>query len=252
MKKLETLGLTRLSNLEFGQHTKSIHSNITGGSKSKTIIKDSVFMQYLDELNSKAIAYDKALMQIAKSDETAKIAQADVLRDKAFISMQRYLSAFEHAQNPEQELAYKSLTTLLSKYNGLQNWNYEKESNGLDSLIADLQGDKYSVMASSIRMAEHLDILKSSNDAFKTIFKGRTQEQSSKEIFDVKVLKNDLKIIYEKMINYVLAMANALATEEFNQSLSVINTIRKYYSDMLAKRNSSDQNTAAIVAPSIN
>lgn len=252
MKKLESLTIARLSNLEFGQHVKSIHANIMDGNGSKTVIKDTFLQQYLEELNSKIAAYDKALVQIAKSDETAKIAQADVLRDKAFITIQRYLSVFEHSENPEQELAYTSLNTLFSKYKGLQNWNYEEQSNGGDSLIADLQSDKYGASATLIGMTEYISRLQQSNDAFKLLFKGRIQEQSAKEVFDAKELKNDLKITYEKLIHYVLAMATALDNEEFNTSLNVISTVRKYYSDMLAKRGTGGKSTAEIPVPSVN
>jgi hypothetical protein len=252
MKKLETLSITRLNNLEFGQHTKSIYANITDGGESKPAIKDAVLLQYLDELNSKTVAYDKAMMQIAKSDETAKIVHADILRDKALVCIQRYLNVFEFVENPEQQLAFTSLNTLFGKYKGIQKWNFEEESNGIDSLITDLKKDKYSVSVAAIGMTEYIDILQQRNDAFKTIFKGRTQEQSGKEVFDAKALKNDLKTTYEKMITYVLAMATALDTEEFNKSLSIINTVRKYYSDMLAKRRSAGKSTPEIATPSVN
>jgi len=252
MKKLQSLSITRLSNLEFGQHVKSIRDNITGGGESVKGLQDTVLQQYLDELNAKTLAYDKAMMQIAKSDETAKIVQADIVRDKALIFIQRYLNVFEFTPNQEQELAYLSLNTLLSKYKGVQKWNYEEESNALDSLITDLQSEKYSASAALIGMTEYIGRLQQSNDAFKTIFKGRTQEQSGKEVFDAKELKNDLKITYEKLINYVLVMATALDNEEFNTCLSIISTVRKYYSDMLAKRGAGGKSTAEIPVPSVN
>jgi hypothetical protein len=252
MKKLERVSITRLSHLEFGQHVKSIRDNITSGGELKKLVQDTVLLQYLDELNSKTAIYDQAMMQIAKSDETVKLAQADGLRDKALVSIQRYLNVFEHTSNQEQALAYASLKTLFRKYKGLKKWNYEEESNGLDSLIADLQGDKYGALATLIGMTDYVSKLQQSNDAFKTLFRGRTQEQSGKEIFNVKELKNDLKITYEKMVNYVLAMATALDNEEFNKSLSLINTVRKYYSDMLAKRGDGHKATTEIPIPSVN
>jgi hypothetical protein len=252
MKKLETLNLTRLNNLEFGQHAKTIYTNITDGDQSKTAIQDAVLLQYLDNLNLKTLAYDKAMMQIAKSDETAKITQADVLRDNAFVSIQRYLNVFEFSTNPEQALAYTSLSTLFNKYYGLQDWNYEKQSNGMDSLISDLQNDKYNASVASIGMTAFVASLQQSNDAFKALFKGRIQEKSGKEVFNVKELRSELKGAYEKLINYVLVMATAFEKEEFNQSLSTINTVRKYYSDMVAKRSSGGKAALKKVSPSVN
>jgi hypothetical protein len=195
-------------------------------------------------LNSKSLAYDKAMMQISKSSETANIAKADALRDQAITVIQRYLTVYEFANDPEVLSAYASLNTLFANYKGLQNWNYEEQSNGLDNFIADLQSDKYKKMVEATSMSGYVKQLQETNNSFKTLFNGRIQESSAKDVFDVKELKTDLKLTYEKMISYVLAMANAMDTEEFNGSLKIINTIRKHYSDMLAKRNS----TVKIVA----
>ena len=52
----------------------------------------------------------------------------------------------------------------------------------------------------------------------------------------VKTMRNELKEVVTDMNEYVLTMAKLKNTDEFNQSLSVINTVRKYYADLLAKR----------------
>ncbi len=67
--------------------------------------------------------------------------------------------------------------------------------------------------------------------------------EASKEVFDVKKLRNDLKILYTEMATYVLAMAKSKDTEEFNKALNVLNTVRKYYADLLAKRKTAPNNT---------
>lgn len=241
MKKLETLSLTRLSNLEFGQHAKTVHTNITNASQFGADIQDTVLTQYLNELNLKNQAYDRAMVQITKSDETAKIAQADELRDKALTCIQRYLSVFEFSPNSQDLLAYASLNTLFEKYKALQRWNFEEETNGIDNFVDDLRSDKYNTWATAIGMISYIDTLQESNNNFKVLFNGRTQEISSKEVFDVKELRSDLKTTYEKMVNYVLAMATAVDTIEFNQTLTVTNTVRKYYADLLARKKSSNE-----------
>jgi len=248
MKKLETLSLTRLSNLEFGQHTKSIHANIIDGGESGATIHNTVLLQYLSELNLKNQAYDRAMVQIVKSDETVKIVKADELRDKAFTCIQRHLSVFEFSNDSQDLLAFASLNTLFNNYKALQRWNLEEETNGIDNLVVDLRNVKYSGWATAIGMTQFIDRLEESNNNFKLIFNGRTQEVAGKEVFDVKELRGDLKSTYEKMIHYVLAMATAADTDEFNRTLNVINTVRKYYSDLLARRKSPSETPT----PSVN
>src|SRR5436190_512911 len=97
MKKLETLALSRLSVLGFGQHVTSVCEGLplTGVGS----IADEVLINFISTLNSKLINYDKAMLQIAKSDETAKIAVADKERDTAITATLRMLSVYELSNN---------------------------------------------------------------------------------------------------------------------------------------------------------
>ncbi|MGL2964598.1 hypothetical protein ACSVH2_12320, partial [Flavobacterium sp. RSB2_4_14] len=55
-------------------------------------------------------------------------------------------------------------------------------------------------------------------------------------VFDVKQMRKDVKQVYEDMANYVLSMSKAVNSDQFNQSLDVINAVRSYYDNLLAKR----------------
>jgi hypothetical protein len=48
---------------------------------------------------------------------------------------------------------------------------------------------------------------------------------------------------------YILSMAKTINNEEFNISLEVINTVRKYYADLLAKRKSASKSATIEVIP---
>lgn len=234
MNALEPLSLTRLANLEFGQHIKSIKSNID--LLGDGFITDNVMITYLAQLGNKSDDYDKAMKYIAKSDETAKITAADVERDNLIVTLQRQLSVFEYTKNEEKRDAYLSLTNLFNVYKGLKNWNYEEESNGIDNLIVDMESEKYEPHATLLGMTEFMLELKLANDKFKTLFNVRTQEFASKENYNVKEMRKDIGGVYTDFCNYVLSMSKALNTEQYNQTLSVINVVRKYYADRLASR----------------
>jgi hypothetical protein len=235
MKELKSLSIGRMLNLEYGQHIKSIYDgiNLLGGG---TLVTDLVFKAYLDKLKDKSVAYDKAMVQIFKSDETAKIEAADLVRDNAVTTARRVLYVSEHTTDESEHLAFASLQTLFRTYGNVQSMNFEEESNGIDNLVDDLNGTKYNPHVTTLGIGSKVTKMSDANAAFKNIFKGRTQETASKEVFDVKLLRSDLKITYNDMINYVLAMAKAHDTDEFNKSLNLINAVRDYYDTLLAKR----------------
>jgi putative component of toxin-antitoxin plasmid stabilization module len=232
MKKLHSLSLTRLTHLEFGQHIKSVNEGIS----ALNIVVDEGFKNYQLQLGKNIVDYDKGMIQVQKSDETEKIVNADYLRDIAVSALTRYLSVFQWSENEQEVLAHKSLDTLFKNYKGIQSWNFEEESNGIDTLVADLNNAKYLPSVTLLNMNSYVTRVATRNAEFKTIFAGRTQEVAVKEVFDVKKLRAEVKETYTDMVEYVLSMSKTKNNEEFNKSLDIINTVRKYYADLLAKR----------------
>jgi hypothetical protein len=232
MKELHSLSLTRLTNLELGQHVKSV----TQGIAILNIVNDESLKNYQTDLSAKVGNYDKAMLQIKKSDETEKIVNADYVRDIAVSALTRYVNVFQLSEDEDEVLAFKSLDTLLNAYKGIQSWNFEEESNGIDNLVTDLNSAKYLPNVTLLNMTRYVSRVATRNTEFKTLFVGRTQEVAVKEVFDVKALRKDTSTTYKNMIEYVLSMAKTKNNEEYNKSLDVINTVRKYYADLLAKR----------------
>ena len=247
MKSLQPLNVARLSVLEFGQHLKSILENIN--LLGAGFVTDTALVNYLQTLGNSMVPYDKAIVQITKSDETAKIVEADKLRDNAITALTRQLSVYELSPNDNETEAYNSLLTLFNTYKGIQKWNFEEETNGIDNLLADLANAKYSAHAGVLNMAPWVTQLTTTNAAFKALFSGRTQESSAKESFDVAAMRKEMKTVYEDAADYTLSMAKAQNTDQYNKTLDVINTVRKYYHDLLAKRkpgNGGDTTTTPI------
>lgn len=249
MKELQVVGLTRLTNVEFGQHIKSVYQGINKLNSGNGFIKDAGIIKYLTNLENQSNDYDKALLQIFKSDETTKIVTADHTRDIALTALRRYLSVFELSDVEAEVLAYDSLKTIFSKYKNLKDWNFEEESNGIDNLIADLNEPKYKESVTIIGMTLYVTRLAKANDTFKEIFAKRTLETASKEVHDAKKTRAAMLEMYNNMADYILAMAKLNNTEEFNQSLNVLNTVRKYYADLLAKRKATSKDDSTPPPP---
>jgi hypothetical protein len=237
MKKvLEALTLVKLTAREFGQHIKTIITNLNALGGGAGFITDTSLLDYIKTLTDKNAVYDRAHGQVTKSDETAKIAAADKVRDAAISAAIRYLNVFELSELESEKAAFASLETLFNEYKGLQNWNFEEETNGIDKLVSDLQNPKYAPHVATINMGNYVERMRLRNQDFKVLFQKRTVETSTKVVYDVKALRDDLKTVYDDMTDYVLSMAKAKNTEEFNQSLTAINAVRKYYADLIAKR----------------
>ncbi len=236
MKNLHSLNESRLLNLEFGQHFKSIVNNIALIGDA-TVITDPIVQSYVSSLKTKALDYDNAMLQIVKSDETLKIAHADMLRDDAIKSALRYLLVFELTKDASKKLAYDSLDTVFKTYKGLQTFNYEQETNGLVNLVAELNTPKYAAHIAALKMQDYVAEMETTNTDFNTLFEGRTQEVAVKVVYDVRTMRKEIQTISKDLNGYVLSLAKAKPTDlQYEKILNVINTVRKYYSDLLAKR----------------
>jgi len=233
MKDLHKLGIQQLLNLEFGQHAKSVHQSLTAPAE----IEDVILKAYLENLKKNSDEFDRAMVQIAKNDETIKIAELDRKRDNAIIALVRFLNVYEYTDDSAKDEAFLSLYTLFTAYKNLPAWNFERETNGIDNLITDLKAAKYLPFTQLLGLTPFINRLETDNTAFKKAFADRSEGISSKEVFNVKELRLALKESYENTVEYLHTMAKAKSSDpEYSDALKRLNTIRKYYSDMLAKR----------------
>jgi hypothetical protein len=243
MKTLHAIGLARLSVLEFGQFMKSTTQNLS--LLGAGFITDTNMLGFITSLNSQNANYDLAMLQIAKSDETKKLIQTDKARDQAISAIIRQLSVFELSEADAEYEAFTSLNNLMNTYNGIQKWNYEEETNGIANLHIELTNAKYGGHISTLNMGDLVERLLVKNNEFKNIFDNRMQETASKIVYDVKALRNELQDTYKDLSDYVLVMAKSQNTAQFNESLNVLNAVRKYYYDLLARRTPNNQTPIA-------
>ena len=85
-------------------------------------------------------------------------------------------------------------------------------------------------------MDRYVTRLQNANEAFKPLFSGRMVGNAMTETYDMKILRTAMLNKYSDFANYVLAMAKATDNPLFANALTLLNTARKYYDDMVAKR----------------
>lgn len=85
-------------------------------------------------------------------------------------------------------------------------------------------------------MNRYVTRLQTTNENFKVLFGNRMTAEAMTETYNLKVIRKEMFAKYSDFANYLLSMAKAVNTPLFTASLNLLNTARKYYADILARR----------------
>ena len=231
---LEPLTTSALTNMEAGQLFRRHLGDL--GTIDATLLIDSPFNNYVQQIGNQAVVYENALAQVRKNEETQKIVEADAARDKAVSAFNLALKLHAAADDPAEVEASRSLGILFGTYKNLAKLNYEAESLAIDKLVSELSSPAYSEKINYLHMSKYVGRLAETNAVFKNIFSGRMVGNAMTESFDLKTIRIELQSSYTDFYNYVLAMAKATDNPLFANALNLLNTARKYYADLLARR----------------
>lgn len=232
---LHKLRATALTNLEAGQLIKSSVKDLeTAGIKTAT---DVHINRYVNQMITDSSEFDKGLLQIKKNQETDELARLDQVRDMSLIAFNRQLKVYELSINPAFVTAYKAVTIVVKKYKNLATLNYEAESNGIDNLVADFKSPVYAPHIATLNMGDFVASIAVANDDFKSLFSKRSIDISATEVFNIKTIRKAAFANYTNYTQYVLSLARVNTADDYHKNiLNIINQTRKYYSDLLAKR----------------
>src|SRR5665647_645249 len=233
-QSLEPLRVSMLTNMEGGQLMKRHLNDLR--TLDPALLTDVPFTTYVQDLTGYAEKYEKALAQVRKNEETEKIMLADNVRDRALDAFGKALKLYAVSDDEAEVEASRGLRILLDSYKNLASSNYEAETIGIDKLVSELAGPNYSPKVSLLKMERYVTRISNANEAFKTLFGGRMMTVATTETYDLKSIRSEMANRYGEFCDYVLAMAKALNTPLFVTTLNLLNTARKYYADLLARR----------------
>jgi len=231
---LEPLKASALTNMEFGQLMKSHLSELSA--IDQELITDQPYKDYVLQITDKFDSYESGLKQVQKNEETEKIKLADDVRDKAVNAFSKALKLYAVSDEPAEVEASRALRILFGTFKDLTNLNYGAESISIDKLVNDLESAQYADKVELLNIGRYIARMKNSNENFKNLFKGRTVTTAFTESYDLKTIRIELLAIYNEFTAYVLSMAKAHKTPLFISALALLNTTRKYYADLLARR----------------
>lgn len=231
---LEPLTTSALTNMEAGQLFRRHLGDL--GTIDASLLTDVPFNAYVQQISGQAGVYENALAQVRKNEETEKIVEADAARDKAVSAFSLALKLHAAADDPAEVEASRSLGILFATYKNLAKLNYEAESLAIDKLVGELYSEAYNEKINYLHMSKYVARLNDTNTSFKNLFSGRMVTTAMNETYDMKAIRSELQSTYNDFCDYVLAMTKALNTPLFVTALNLLNTARKYYADLLARR----------------
>jgi hypothetical protein len=233
--KLATLNLTNLTHLEAAELVDRLLADVGTQPQKKSAGTDSTVQSFLDELSTRLAKFQKALLRVQENNATQAIEKADAERDASFRLLRKAVKLAVLFDVPEEVDAARKLAIMLKAYRNVEYLNYEAETQAIDKLMSELEGT-YAPQIELLGFGRYTLRLKNSNGAFKVLFGGRMTETALKETFDTRALRADLLNKYREFVLFIQVMANLPQADEYIQLLALVNTARKYYADMLARR----------------
>ena len=233
--KLEALRIYDLTNMEAGQLMNRHEKDLA--TIALAMLTDAPYSHYVRQITTKSAIYLKALAQAQKNDETEKIASSDSVRDKSLKAFSVALKPYALSDDPEEVTASKSLKNLFKPFKDLGKLGFEAETIGIDKLLNELESEKYASSVALLNLGRYVTRIKVANENFKTLFGGRMVTESMTETYNMKVVRKEMLKLYSDFTAYVLAMAKTEdAPPLFITALTLMNTARKYYADILARK----------------
>lgn len=232
--KLHRLNVMRLQYVESGQFIIRFLTDFENTTLDAT--QDSEFDALYQSLLLQSPIYDRALMQIRARAESEQLLLLDAIRDKKIATFRTALNVFTHSDIPSEKAAYALMMTAVRTYKGIEHMNFEAESLAVNNFIAELRTPKFANSMTTLGLNGHLNALETANSDFKDLFNTRSTAINTTEVFDTKALRKAILDTYKELAEYVHVMAKRKNTAYYIELLTILNTGRRYYSDILARR----------------
>lgn len=139
--------------------------------------------------------------------------------------------------NPAFVTLYKAVAIVVKKHKNLATLNYEAESNEIDNFVADFISPTYAPHIATLNMGAFVDSIATTNDDFKVLFSKSSTDISYKEVFNINQIRKAAFVNYTNYTQYELSLSRVNTSNDYYKNiLSIVNQIRKYYFDLLSKR----------------
>ena len=238
MKKRHNLKTSALYHIEAGQLVKrNIDDVATAGIILAT---DPLIQNYFTQMTADAAQMDLALIQIRAQQETQNLELLDQKRDTSVRVLRMQLRIYSNSDNNAEVAAYSKLKLAFDAYKDIEKLNYEAENNSIDNFVVELAKPAYIAAIATLNLSGLITRMQNDNTAFKTLFSTRSTAIAGTTHYDAKILRKTMLGNYDAYTNYVTSLTNATAGLPNNgyylSLFNIMDNIRKYFSDLLARR----------------
>lgn len=232
--KLHKLNTSHLQYVESGEFIIRFLTDF--GNSSLTATDDPEFNALFNSLTLQSPVYNRALMQVQARSESDELLRLDGIRDQKISTVRSAVNVYKYTDDEAEKLAYALIMTLIDKYKGIEIMNFEAQSLAIDNFVAHLKEPNYIGAVNTLRFENHVSLLETTNNNFKTLFSSRSTGMINTEVYDTKTIRKNILTTYKDLAEYVYVMAKQKKTPYFMEILNIANTGRSYYSDILARR----------------
>lgn len=225
--------------LNNAEHYQFIGSHLTHlGALGITKLTDPKFNEIISECTTHYQVMERLLGRIRENTKSKQLAHLDHERDVSYGAFAAALKYKSYSLVVEEQQAVTEIYALLKPHGNVSRQHFDVESGTIDTIIAQLEGPKYSPMVALLGLTPSVVRLKADNNAFKVLFTARTSDAIAKDTTDMREVRNHLFVAYTNLCDYAAVMARMEVSPVFDEVVTIINTIRAQYSTIVAHKQS--------------
>lgn len=231
---LKSLNVNKLSNIEIGQFVTRLFEDLA--KVTIDLETDPSLKKLVDDLKTQNAVYDTALKQVYAAEESKTIAKLGKVRENDFQILKDSIRLHRYAKVETEKKSYEDLKLLLDSNKKEKKETYEEFTKRVRLLIESLKSSKYADDVKTLGIKKYVDELEKSNDEFNELFGSRSIVNLQKGKLNTRKERKDLNAKYQKLVNYVVAINEVTPSDNLKTIIGVVNNIRKYYADIVARK----------------
>jgi hypothetical protein len=171
---------------------------------------------------------DICMRVIRKSEYTARIKEADKLRDESYRSLVQYVKSFEHYHQSDMAEAAERISILLHTYGDVTKKTYDGETADIDNILFELR-HRYSSDVTMLNCDDRVDQLDTVNTEFKNLVDHRYEEHTELPDYNLKEVRVEVDADYKAIVDRITALVQIEGEANYIAFIDQLNVYVKHY-----------------------
>lgn len=205
---------------------------------SQLSLEDDLLVNLIGEMRKQLRLFNKAKEQVVITESATAIAKADEERDLDLKALLSSLNPYITSRDNAEKEAYALIKEVFAPYRKISKANYETETAEINQLLEQLKDETVAKAVADLEIKRFVTRLSASQQAFIDRYNNRSTSQATKTVYDIKTIRQDLQASYQDFISLVDIYNRRQKGKDYQALIKVLNTSRKTYADILARRKS--------------